>query len=44
LDNGKTFSIRKGNTNGQLQLNGKPLGRRYLHFKEIIVIYVDYFY
>ena len=35
LDNGKTFTIRKGNTNGQLQLNGKPLGRRYLHFKEI---------
>ena len=35
FDNGKTFTIRKGNTNGQLQLNGKPLGRRYLHFKEI---------
>ena len=35
LDNGKTFTIRKGDTNGQLQLNGKPLGRRYLHFKEI---------
>ena len=35
LDNGKTFTIRKGSTNGQLQLNGKPLGRRYLHFKEI---------
>ena len=35
LDNGKTFSICKGDTNGQLQLNGKPLGRRYLHFKEI---------